>query len=221
MAVATTLRYYRSVNSTISDNDMQVGTDPVSGLPASDSSPVSVSLTAPSAARTYYYGACVDGVSGESNTGNNCSSGVRVTVADSEGDDHSDTRADATSLALGGPVSGRIETGSDVDYFSVQVSGSGTLTVYTTGDLNTLGKLQNSSGGVLADDDDSGSDRNFRIEHSVSSGSYFIRVESYSSHTGSYTLHAEFSGRKRRGQVAQCTGYILSRTRSSQGNSDA
>ena len=195
---ATTLRYYRSVNSTISDNDVQVGTDSVSGLPASGSSTESVSLTAPSAARTYYYGACVDSVSGESNTGNNCSTGVRVTVSDSGGDDHSDTRAGATSLALGGSVSGRIEPGSDVDYFSVQVSGSGTLTVYTTGALDTLGELQNSSGGVLADDDDSGSDRNFRIEHSVSSGTYYIEVGSYQSNyqsnTGSYTLHAEFDG---------------------------
>lgn len=28
----------------------------------------------------WYYGACVDSVSGETETGNNCSSGVRVTV---------------------------------------------------------------------------------------------------------------------------------------------
>ena len=33
------------------------------------------------AAGTYYYGACVESDSGESNTGNNCSSGVGVTVS--------------------------------------------------------------------------------------------------------------------------------------------
>ena len=195
---ATTLRYYRSDNSGITTGDTQVGTDSVSGLSASDSSPESVSLTAPSAARTYYYGACVDSVSGESDTGNNCSTGVRVTVSDSggggSGDDHSNTRTGATTLALGGSGSGRIEPGSDVDYFIVQVSGTGTLTVYTTGDLDTLGELQSSSGGVLADGDDSGTGTNFRIEHSVSSGSYYIEVGSYQSSTGSYTLHAEFSG---------------------------
>ena len=195
---STTLRYYRSDNSGITTGDTQVGTDSVSGLSASDSSPESVSLTAPSTARTYYYGACVDSVSGESDTGNNCSTGVRATVSDSggggSGDDHSNTRTGATTLALGGSGSGRIEPGSDVDYFIVQVSGTGTLTVYTTGDLDTLGELQSSSGGVLADGDDSGTGTNFRIEHSVSSGSYYIEVGSYQSSAGNYTLHAEFSG---------------------------
>ena len=78
---ATTLRYYRSSNSTISTSDTQVGTDGVGALSASGSSAESISLTAPSSAGTYYYGACVDSVSGESSTGNNCSQGVRVTVA--------------------------------------------------------------------------------------------------------------------------------------------
>ncbi len=80
-SAATTLRYYRSSNSSIGTSDTQVGTDSVGVLSASSSSAESISLTAPSSAGTYYYGACVDSVSGESNTGNNCSSGVRVTVS--------------------------------------------------------------------------------------------------------------------------------------------
>ncbi len=76
----TTLRYYRSTDSTISSSDTSAGTDAVGGLSASGTSAESISVTAPSSAGTYYYGACVDSVSGESNTGNNCSSGVAVTV---------------------------------------------------------------------------------------------------------------------------------------------
>ena len=83
-APATTLRYYRSSNATISRSDTQVGTDSVSGLSASRTSAESISLTAPSSAGTYYYGACVDSVTGESDTDNNCSSGVRVTVSSGE-----------------------------------------------------------------------------------------------------------------------------------------
>ena len=79
-AASTTLRYYRSPDSTITTSDTQVGTSSVPGLPASGTSREAVTLTAPSAAGTYYYGACVDAVSGESDTGNNCSSAVRVTV---------------------------------------------------------------------------------------------------------------------------------------------
>ena len=77
---STTLRYYRSTDSSISTSDTEVGTDSVGGLAASGSSPESINLTAPSTAGTYYYGACVDAVSGESDTENNCSAAVRVSV---------------------------------------------------------------------------------------------------------------------------------------------
>ncbi len=39
-----------------------------------------VRLTAPAAVGTYYYGACVDGVPGESDRANNCSESVEVEV---------------------------------------------------------------------------------------------------------------------------------------------
>ena len=76
----TILRYYRSSDAAISTSDTEVGTDAVGGLSASGTSDESISLAALSSTGTYYYGACVDTVSGESNTGNNCSSGVRLTV---------------------------------------------------------------------------------------------------------------------------------------------
>ena len=79
-SAATTLRYFRSSDATISTGDTQVGTDSVESLPASGRSDESIELAAPSSAGTYYYGACVEPVAGESSTGNNCSSGVAVTV---------------------------------------------------------------------------------------------------------------------------------------------
>ena len=86
-STATTLRYYRSTDATISMADTEVGTDAVSALAASSTSNQSISLTAPSTAGTYYYGACVDPVSGESNSQNNCSTAVRVTVAQASDED--------------------------------------------------------------------------------------------------------------------------------------
>ena len=79
-SAATTLRYYRSTDATISTNDTPSGMDEINSLSASGTSSESIRLTAPNTAGTYYYGACVESVSGESNTANNCSSGVRVTV---------------------------------------------------------------------------------------------------------------------------------------------
>ena len=77
---STTLRYYRSADSTITTSDSEVGTDSVSGLSASGSSDESISLTAPSDQGTYYYGACADSVSDEADTTNNCSAAVTATV---------------------------------------------------------------------------------------------------------------------------------------------
>ena len=81
-SAATTLRYYRSTDSTITTSDTSVGTDAVGTLAASGSSSESIGLTASASAGTYYYGACVDTVSGESDTTNNCSSSVQVTVSE-------------------------------------------------------------------------------------------------------------------------------------------
>ena len=77
---ATTLRYYRSTDATISSSDTEVGTDAVGALSASGTSAESIDLTAPSTAGRYYYGACVEAVSGESDTTNNCSAAVQVDV---------------------------------------------------------------------------------------------------------------------------------------------
>ena len=79
-SAASTLRYYRSTNSTISSSDTQVGTDAAGELAASGTSAGSISLTAPSTAGTYYYGACVDALTDESDTTNNCSSSVTIAV---------------------------------------------------------------------------------------------------------------------------------------------
>ena len=79
------LTYYRSTNRTISRGDSRVGTDKLSnGLGAGSRNNESISLE-PSSVGTYYYGACVDRVSNESDTRNNCtasSDSVMVTVTE-------------------------------------------------------------------------------------------------------------------------------------------
>ena len=61
---ATTLRYYRSTDTTITSSDTELDADAVGGLAAAGTSDQSVDLTAPSTAGAYYYGACVDSVTG-------------------------------------------------------------------------------------------------------------------------------------------------------------
>ena len=129
LSASTTLRYYRSTDATISTGDTQVGTDPVSGLSAFGTSDESISLTAPSTAGTYYYGACVDPVSGESATGNNCSSAVSVTVSGSGGGSNATTIeiTECSGISLGtgsvlATIRGTVQAHRSVS--SVYVSGT-------------------------------------------------------------------------------------------------
>ncbi|MDE0427264.1 MAG: T9SS type A sorting domain-containing protein [Candidatus Poribacteria bacterium] len=77
---STRLRYYRSSDASISTSDTEVDTDSVSSLDADETSNEWDNITAPNTPGTYYFGACVDSVRDESNTNNNCSTAVRVTV---------------------------------------------------------------------------------------------------------------------------------------------
>ena len=108
---ATTLRYYRSTDATITTSDTQVGTDEVPGLAPSGTSTQSVSLTAPSTPATYYYGACVDAVTDEADTANNCSDSVTVTVQapvaqPQERQDQQDLVVTSPTVSDGGPAPG-------------------------------------------------------------------------------------------------------------------
>ena len=74
------LRFYRSDFRRIEpDNTPASGTLELAALASGAAVPVSHSLTAPPEAGSYYFGACVRAPA-ESDTGNNCSDGVRVTV---------------------------------------------------------------------------------------------------------------------------------------------
>ena len=86
-AAATTVRIYASSNSTISTSDTEIGDGPFRTLAAGQSRDQQVTVTLGDQAGTFYFGLCLDAVSGESNTQNNCSTGVRVTVGSSGGPD--------------------------------------------------------------------------------------------------------------------------------------
>ena len=79
-SVPTTLRYYLSDDASITPEDYEVDMERVRGLSSTEIMQQSAGLAAPTAGGTYFYGACVDAVPRESDTRNNCSDGVRVTV---------------------------------------------------------------------------------------------------------------------------------------------
>ena len=81
-ASPTILRVYQSADSRITTADVQIGIAFVEALtPLGGTEAVNVTLSAPTALGTYYYGACVDAVDTEGNISNNCSTSVQLTVS--------------------------------------------------------------------------------------------------------------------------------------------
>ena len=103
---ATTLRWYRSDDSTIAANDTEVGSQSVSAPAAGANAPASITLAAPVLSGTYYYGACVDAVIGEADTANNCSASVQVTVSDTPPSPDPDLVVVAPSTSDSRPAAG-------------------------------------------------------------------------------------------------------------------
>ncbi len=151
----TTLRYYRSTDSTITTGDTEVGTDLVSGLNSSGISGESISLTAPSAPGTYYYGACVDSVSDESDTTNNCSPAVTVTVGAAPAPD---LVVDTPTVDASAPAAGARFTLSA----TVRNQGNGSSA------FTTLRYYQSTDSTITTGDTEVGTDAVFRLDGSES-----------------------------------------------------
>ena len=109
-----------------------MGTDSVFGLGASASGDESVSLTAPDMPGTYYYGACVDALSNESDTTNNCSPAVTVTVGAAPAPD---LVVDAPTVSESAPAAGaRFTLSASVRNQGNGRSNSTTLRYYQSSD---------------------------------------------------------------------------------------
>ncbi len=109
-------------------------------------------------------------------------------------DDHGNSTSSATRVNASSTTSGSIERARDYDYFRIDVPSAGTLTVNSTGSLDTYGYLLNSSGSTITRNDDSGSGTNFRMLRAVTAGTYYIKVRAYSSRgTGSYRFVSSFA----------------------------
>ena len=74
------LKYYRSTDATIDATDTEVGVADSIGALAAAATESKIAIVNPSTAGTFYYGACVVST-GDSDTSNDCSTGVQVDVA--------------------------------------------------------------------------------------------------------------------------------------------
>jgi len=80
---STRLKYYLSSNSTITTSDLELSNDDyVRDLAPNEISAENDNQNAPQTPGSYYVGACVVAVSGESNESNNCTDGILINVSD-------------------------------------------------------------------------------------------------------------------------------------------
>ena len=101
-------------------------------------------------------------------------------------------------LVLGGPPQdGVLAVLGDRDYFRLQVAEPTSVAIYTSGPVDTTGRLYDPDGREIASDDYSGEGSNFRIDTVLPrAGTYYVRVESYSGvfarrSAGAFAIRAE------------------------------
>jgi hypothetical protein len=89
------------------------------------------------------------------------------------------------------PTEASVEKNGEEDQFSFRVQDPGTYVVETSGPTDVMMAIfgPDSKTRVVAEDDDSGADRNARVSTMLMAGEYLIRVRHYSpTGTGSYQL---------------------------------
>ena len=142
------MRFYQSTDATITTADTEVGTNALGALSPGATASIGATVSAPSTPGTYYYGACVDAVAGESDTTNNCSSSVQVDVTEPP-------PATTPDLTVGSP---------SVDDSSPETGGSFTLsaTVSNDGDgaaaTTTLRYYRSTDATITSSDTEVGTD---------------------------------------------------------------
>jgi len=111
-------------------------------------------------------------------------------------DDHGNSARRATRIAPSERTAGRLDTRSDVDYFTFTVPHAGMVVIETISSLATQGTLWQ-DGTEVATADSGGRGWNFRLSARVEAGPVVVAVRGNGRQTGNYIL-----------QTAQAVGYL-------------
>ena len=108
-------------------------------------------------------------------------------------DDHGNDASGATSVSLGEPATGAIESYEDEDWFRIELGGRGVLSVAAEGSTIVSGELYDADGFLVGYDGSFGS---FSIVRRLASGTYYVRVIGRTEETrGAYELVSSFEPR--------------------------
>ena len=167
-------------------SQFRIATQPAASIAAGRSATFSV-VYDPSVSGTHTAELVIPNNDADENPYNITLTGTGISTG--AGDDHGDTTLTATKVTVPSSTPGTLGGDDDRDVFQFTLSQSATVTIRTTGSIDTYGTLVNATGRVLAEQDDYGMDVNFRIRRSLSAGTYFIAVEGYEgTEQGTYRL---------------------------------
>ena len=99
-----------------------------------------------------------------------------------------DRRSGAPLLAPGAAADGSLDGPGDVDLWRIDVPSRGRVVIETSGGTDTVGRLEDASGRLLAEDDNGGAGGNFRIELDLDPGTYYLRLSGSGGAAGGYRL---------------------------------
>ena len=110
-------------------------------------------------------------------------------------DDHGFSSWSATPVAVGSVTPGAIDVEGDRDFFKFTVASNGTYVIYSRGALSLDGALYDSTYNLAtASFSMDGEEGNFRIEHSLAPGTYYLEVREEVGFMDSYEVHVEGPG---------------------------
>ena len=112
------------------------------------------------------------------------------------GDTVAGSTASTASVAVGGRVAGRIDFGSDEDWYRIALDAGRSYSFGLTGLADGLLSLYDSQGRFLRSDDDSGNGLDPLLSYTpTSGGNYFLAAAAFADReTGDFTLTANVSG---------------------------
>ena len=126
---------------------------------------------------------------------------LEITLDPLPADDHGDTPSTASPVAAHSTTNGELDSALDADIFRIDVPEGGVLRLETTGDTDTVAQLASEDGVLLAEDDNSGTLLNARIDRWIDAGTYFITISGWRvvttsgwrGATGDYSLKLTFT----------------------------
>ena len=107
--------------------------------------------------------------------------------------DHGGTLQTATTLPPATRTGGVIESGTDADFFKIELTAATGVIIYTRGDLDTVGQLLDGDGELLSENDvgdELHGRHNFLLWGSLQAGTYYVKVTAGGGATGAYVLEA-------------------------------